>query len=130
MIVSIGNAMVDALQESEEDIIEKLGLNISSVKERKDEFDDYCLERNISVCFLESDYKKNMDLCCNNFINNLVARYPGKRIDSNRGPSKSAFKTKVSNISLRRHLKCMDPNGFCEIHSFRGPFRIILAKSA
>ena len=29
MIVSIGNAMVDALQESEEDIIEKLGLNIS-----------------------------------------------------------------------------------------------------
>ena len=29
MIVSIGNAMVDALQESEEDIIEKLGLNKS-----------------------------------------------------------------------------------------------------
>ena len=78
-----------------QEALEKLGLNISSVKERKDEFDDYCLERNISVCFLESDYKKNMDLCCNNFINNLVARYPGKRIDLTNVESEYRNKGKI-----------------------------------
>ena len=56
-------------------------LNISSVEERKTEFTEYCSTRDIVECFDKSDYKKNMDLCVVKWVQKLIEKYPGKKMD-------------------------------------------------
>ena len=61
--------------------LEKLDLNITSVTERETEFTDYCSLRGITECFQSCDYKTNLDTCVEEWVKNLVDRYPGKKID-------------------------------------------------
>ena len=58
--------------------LESRGLNISSVESREVEFNKYCLERDICSRFSKSDYKKNLDLCYEKFVDELTKKYPGK----------------------------------------------------
>ena len=53
----------------------KRDLNISSIESIEKEFNDYCRERNLCTKFANSDYKKNLDLCCSKFIDELVKKY-------------------------------------------------------
>ena len=54
---------------------------VGSVIERETEFNDYCSERNILELFSDSDYKKNMDLVIIKFVDELLLKYPDKKMD-------------------------------------------------
>lgn len=51
-------------------------LNVSSIESIEKEFNDYCRERDLCTKFANSDYKKNLDLCCSKFVDELVKKYP------------------------------------------------------
>jgi len=55
--------------------------HLGTVAERETDFDDYCSERDITTEFCESDYKKNMDLVVNDFVEALVNKFPGRKMD-------------------------------------------------
>ena len=55
--------------------------NVGVVLEKETEFNDYCLERKITEMFETSDYKKNMDICLENFVDKLIEKYPLRKID-------------------------------------------------
>ena len=52
-----------------------------NVGEKFDTFIKYCSERNITQKFGGSIYKKNIDAVVDDFIQNLIVKYPGRKFD-------------------------------------------------
>jgi len=51
------------------------------VQKKKDTFVAYCEERNIASDFDSSIYKENIDKIVDNFFQNFLVKYPGKKFD-------------------------------------------------
>lgn len=55
--------------------------HLGTVDGKKAEYNNYCSKKNITESFKKSPYKKNMDLALMEFVDKLVERFPGKKMN-------------------------------------------------